>query len=82
MLVYYPVVFKVKAMENLCVALNCTPNNLFEWRTTENSSMPENHSLQSLVREKTQHISELVKDLPVEKLNQFQVIINDLKNAE
>jgi len=81
MLTYYPVVFKVKAMEKLCIALNCTPNDLFEWRAAENSAVPENHPLHSLVREKAKHISEMVKDLPVEKLSELEAIINDLKKA-
>lgn len=82
MLSFYPVVFKVKALEKLCIALNCTPNDLFEWRPSENSVIPENHSLKTLVKEKASPIAEMVKDLPVEKLNRLEAIINDLKNAE
>lgn len=82
MLSFYPIVFKVRSMEKLCIALNCTPNDLFEWRESENSAVPENHPLKSLVREKVKHISEIVKDLPVEKLNELEAIINELKNAQ
>src|SRR5690606_26595516 len=70
MLAYYPIVFKVKSLEKLCVALRCTPNDLFEWRETEKSSVPENHPLQTLVREKVKPIAEMVKDLPLEKLTE------------
>ena len=82
MLAYYPVVFKVKALEKLCIALNCTPNDLFEWRPTENSVITENHPLQALVKEKTPPpIAEMVRDLPVEKLRELEALINGLKNA-
>jgi len=82
MLSFYPVVFKVKALEKLCIALNCTPNDLFEWRPTENSVIAENHALKTLVKEKIpSSITEMVKDLPVEKLSELEAIINGLKSA-
>jgi hypothetical protein len=82
MLSFYPVVFKVKALEKLCIALNCTPNDLFEWRASGDSVIPENHSLKTLVKEKASPIAEMVKDLPVEKLSELEAIINGLKSAE
>lgn len=83
MLAYYPVVFKVKSLEKLCIALNCTPNDLFEWKPSENSDIAENHPLRSLVKEKAPPpIAQMVKDLPVEKLSELEAIINGLKNAE
>jgi len=81
MLAYYPVVFKVKALEKLCIALNCTPNDLFEWRASENSVITENHALRTLVKEKVSPIAEMVKDLSVEKLGELEAIINGLKSA-
>lgn len=82
MLAYYPVVFKVKSLEKLCVALKCTPNDLFEWQETEKSTVAANHPLQALVREKPQAIAELVKDLPIEKLEELGEIISKMKRAD
>jgi len=83
MLAYYPVVFKVKALEKLCIALNCTPNDLFEWRPSEKTVISENHPLKALVKEKVpSSITEMVKDLPVEKLCELEAIINGLKSTE
>jgi hypothetical protein len=54
---------------------------LFGSRASANAVVPENYSLQTLVREKARPIGEMVKDLPVEKLSQLETIINDLRNA-
>jgi hypothetical protein len=44
--------------------------------------VPENHPLRTLTKDKTPPpISELVKDLPVEKLSRLESMINELKNA-
>ena len=69
-------------MERLCLILNCTPNDLFDWRQNENTSVSDNHALRSLVKEKTPSVAQMVKDLSVEKLSKLHDIINDLKNEE
>jgi len=69
-------------METLCLLLNCTPNDLLDWRPSANAVVPENHPLRTLTKEKTPPpISEMVKDLPVEKLSRLESMINELKNA-
>jgi DNA-binding Xre family transcriptional regulator len=79
MLRYYPVVFKVKALEKLCVALNCTPNDLFEWRD-KGEDLPENHSLNSLRKAAvTMKFSDIVKDLPLEKMREVESFLENLK---
>jgi DNA-binding Xre family transcriptional regulator len=69
-------------MEKLCLILNCTPNDLFDWRPNENSAVSESHALHSLKKEKTPSVAQMVKDLPVEKLDKLHALINDLKNEE
>jgi DNA-binding Xre family transcriptional regulator len=67
-------------MEKLCLLLHCTPNDLFDWRPGANSVVAENHPLRTLVKEKNPpSISQMVKDLPVEKLSELETIINQLK---
>jgi len=67
-------------MEKLCLLLHCTPNDLFDWRPSANSVIAENHPLRTLVKEKNPPlISQMVKDLPVEKLSELETIINQLK---
>ena len=70
-------------MERLCFLLNCTPNDLFDWRASANSVVPENHPLKSLAKEKnTPPISQMIKDIPVGKLGELEAIINELKKPE
>lgn len=70
-------------MEKLCLLLNCTPNDLFDWKPGKNTLVADNHPLKSLVKQKiAPPISEMVKDVPVEKLAKLETLINDLKNEE
>lgn len=39
-------------LEQLCLALNCTPNDLFTWRG-DGSNLPSYHELRKLVRPET-----------------------------
>lgn len=66
-------------MEKLCFILNCTPNDLFDWRPSENISVSESHALHSLKKEKTPSVAQMVKDLPVEKLSKLHEFIDELK---
>ena len=79
MLRNYPIVFKVKSLEKLCVALNCTPNDLFEWRDGKDTPLPENHSLNTLRREAARKISEMVGDLPLEKMKEVEDFLESLR---
>lgn len=73
---------KVWHLERLCGALNCTPNDLFEWAPSEGRPVPDNHPLNSLKREKTPaRLSQIVKDIPVDKLHMVEELLNQLKNG-
>jgi DNA-binding Xre family transcriptional regulator len=70
-------------MEKLCLLLHCTPNDLFDWDDDKKSVVADNHPLRTLIKEKSAPpISEMVRDLPVEKLGQLAALIDDLKNSE
>jgi DNA-binding Xre family transcriptional regulator len=72
---------KAEQMEKLCILFNCTPNEFYEWRPDKSTSLPEDHPLQALKRHiPSPHISNLVKDVPVEKMRELEAFINDLKN--
>lgn len=78
-------VFQVKIthLEMLCRALNCTPNDLFEWKPDGKSLTAENHSLQSLQKNRdVPQLSQMVKDIPLEKLDRLEAIIKELNNQE
>lgn len=75
--------FKISYVEMICVTMNCTPNDLFDWKPDAKTNLPENHPLRALERtEKIKNIRELLHDLPVEKLSQIENLVNELKNSE
>lgn len=71
---------KIKDIERLCVALNCTPNDLFEWKMGNDTVLPETHSLNNLQTVgKAKNLQELVKDIPSDKLRLIESLLNELK---
>ena len=71
---------KIKDIEKLCVALNCTPNDLFEWLPDDKTVVPDGHSLNALKRDsERKNLQELVKDIPSEKLALIETLLNELK---
>ncbi|HVE58738.1 MAG TPA: helix-turn-helix transcriptional regulator [Pyrinomonadaceae bacterium] len=72
---------KIAHLEKICRALNCTPNDLFEWRNDEQNALGENHALNALKRNKTaQQVSRILKDIPVDKLERAEELLNQLKD--
>lgn len=72
---------KVEHFQKLCLLLNCSPNDFFEWETTAKSpSLNDNHALNSLIREKhAPSLAEIVKDMPIEKMEEIGRMLKDLK---
>ena len=74
--------FKTKYVELICVGMNCTPNDLFDWYEDAKTKLPENHPLRALERkQKINNIREMLHDLPVEKLSELEGLINNLKES-
>lgn len=71
---------KISHLEMLCRALNCTPNDLFEWKETGNDApLSENHPLKDLKREKpAAKLSSLVREIPVDKLDRLEDFVRQL----
>lgn len=73
---------KIEYIEKVCVMMNCTPNDLFEWKPDAKTVLAENHPLKALKRtEQIKNIRELLRDVPVEKLSQIESLANELKNS-
>lgn len=71
---------KVSDIEKLCIALNCTPNDLFEWKPDAEQVLPETHSIRALEKhEKTKALQDIVKDIPSDKLALIEQLLNELK---
>jgi len=72
--------FKVEHLERLCIALNCTPSDLFNWTPDAQKSLPEMHSLNALHQtEKTFNLQQLVKDVPSDRLALIANLLEELK---
>ena len=67
-------------IEKLCIALHCTPNDLFAWKPGEN--MVHNHPMNALIRSEKPSIPSLLRNLPPEKLDQLRELAMQLQNDE
>ncbi len=68
-------------LEKICGLLNCTPNDLFEWKPSANANLPENHALYALRRdESARSLKEIVKDIPLERMSEVENLLSGLKN--
>jgi DNA-binding Xre family transcriptional regulator len=76
----------VDHLEKLCVALHCTPDDLFEWVPSKNVLVHEQHPLHSLKRENqpTTQLHGYIQTLPLKKLKEIEKLIqqNTEKNKE
>lgn len=82
MLKYYPIIFKVRTLEKLCILLNCTPNDLFEWRDDGKGKISDEHALNSLKKEAIGNFTEIVKDLPLEKMIEVKSFLEGLRQEK
>jgi len=74
---------KLEQIEKLCLLLNCTPNDLFEWRPDKNASIPETHAINALKKDKSApSFGQLFKDIPIEKFDRIEGLLNQLKNED
>lgn len=71
---------RTEYLQKICILLNCTPNDLYEWKPDNTTNLPENHPLKALQKPDYPKISEIIKDFPVEKLSEVQNLLNQLKN--
>lgn len=70
-------------LEKLCLLLNCTPNDLFQWQPDENQTVTENTALKALIRdEAATELSQIIKDLPLEKLEKVEAVLKQIKEEE
>lgn len=74
---------KDEHLEKLCLLLHCTPNDLFVWKPEANSLTAEGHPLQALKRgEAPKNITEIVKEIPLDKLDRVESLLDQLKTGE
>ena len=69
--------FSLESFEKVCLALNCTPNDLLEWVPSKNANLSPNHSLNALKRTEATLASftQLVNGVSLDKIEKIQEII-------
>ena len=78
-----PTRIDISLLGELCKELNCTPNDLLSVKTSAATSLPPNHALKNLVREKlAAPISRKLVNLPLDKLAQVQELVDKLVEEE
>lgn len=70
---------KLSQIEKLCIAFNCTPNDLIEY-IPDDKIKTSNHPLTTLIRkQETKKLNDILKDIPVDMLSDFTNKIDELK---
>lgn len=68
----------VEMIERLCIALNCSPNDLMEFIPDNDNYIDKNHPLFTLQRtDKILKINKILSRMTLEEINEIQSIIND-----
>lgn len=75
-----PFIIKLEQIEALCLALNCTPNDILEWKQTSAQNVSDTHSMNSLKRAGDKDLPTLLNEIPLEKFEQIAGLLQDLKN--
>jgi len=70
---------ELRYIEKLCVALNCTPDDLFGWVPDKGMRHAKGHALEKLAgRKRKGSIVPKLKNLPEDKLEQLHQFIDKL----
>ena len=72
--------FTAEKLERYCIELNCTPNDLFEYKPSSKNPLPADHPLIALQREeKITEINSLLQNLSLEKIRELADLLNEEK---
>lgn len=72
--------FKLSSLEKVCIGLNCTPNDLIEWKPdSESQKLPPEHALHRIQPKELKDIRTILSDVAVEKLPEFFSAVEEVK---
>lgn len=70
-------------LEKLCLALHCTPDDLFIWSTDNKTPEADKHPLRKLQpKQSVGNLNQAIKRLPLDKLHEVKKFIEKLENGE
>lgn len=65
-------------LEKLCVALRCTPNDLFDWVPEKHIQAGKDHPLHALNRPgKMIDMTKTLQSIPLDRLGEIEALINE-----
>jgi|CXWL01.1.fsa_nt_gi succinate dehydrogenase flavin-adding protein (antitoxin of CptAB toxin-antitoxin module) len=68
-------------LERLCLLLNCTPNDLFDWRAGCKTVVHDAQLCRTLIKQKND-IQTTLRELPLDKLEKLGEMLAELKNDD
>ena len=69
---------RLKTIEKLCIALNCTPNDLIEWIPDKSLPLAKDHALNQLKqRKKSVDLASKLQSVPMDKLEGIEKFIDE-----
>ena len=64
-------------LEKLCLILNCSPNDLYEWVPDENSQVDKDHELNKIRRtDKVFNLTQALHKLSMQELEKVEGVLN------
>lgn len=72
---------KAYMIEKICLDLNCTPNDLMEYQPDEEAK-GDDVQLNSLIRHNEEDLKAMLKDIPLEKLDELKKFVDQLKDKD
>ncbi len=66
-------------LEKLCLALHCTPNDLYAWKKPSDGNITPDHPLHALLpKPESLNMVQQLQELPLEKLEEIRKFIEDM----
>lgn len=69
---------RVDHIERLCILLNCTPNDIFEWMPDDLLDDKPEHPLQKVRHNKRPELHKLLSKIPADKLKEAEALLSGL----
>jgi DNA-binding Xre family transcriptional regulator len=62
-------------IEKLCLALRCTPNDLFSWQPNKDTQVDAQHPMHELVRKQSASIPEMLQSMSAAEIEEMRQLL-------
>lgn len=70
---------RLEYLERICVLLNCTPNDLFEWTPDSKAEDRNDHPLQPIKKSEAINFAEALKSLPISRIKEVEALLRSIQ---